>query len=101
MMRAFAALLGFGATGFGIWLIVGENSKNAACNASQSSTSQLSGVGMSSSCLNIAWIYFGGFAILAVGVLTVVIAYSMMSKIRKRRGKYQPRPPSPHAGKPS
>ena len=101
MMRFLATIFGLGATGFGIWLISSEQPKNAACNVSNASVNQLSGVGSNSSCLNIAWAYFGGFAMLAVGVLTVVVALTMMTKIRKRRGGYQKRAPGPHVGKPS
>jgi hypothetical protein len=101
MMRFFATIVGLGATGFGIWLIASEQPKNAACNVANSSVSQLPGVGSNSSCLNIAWAYFGGFAMLAVGVLTVVVALTMMKRVRKNRGGYQERPPGPHVGKPS
>jgi len=101
MTRFFTAIIGFGLTGFGIWLIASEQSKNSACNAIQSKVNGTSGIGISSSCLNIAWTYFGGFAILAVGVLTVVVTFTMMKKLRKSRVRYQEKAPGPHAGKPS
>ncbi|MGC1420321.1 MAG: hypothetical protein WA786_09440 [Acidimicrobiales bacterium] len=101
MARFFTAIIGFGLTGFGIWLIASEQTKNTACNAAQANVNGASGIGMSSSCLNVTWAYFGGFAILAVGVLTIVITFAMMKRLRKNRGGYKERAPGPHVGKPS
>jgi predicted lipid-binding transport protein (Tim44 family) len=101
MTRFFAFILGLGATGYGVWIIVSDNSRNTACNASNPNIGGLTtNIGMGSGCLNIVWVYFLGFALLSFGILLTVVAASMMRKMR-RRGKYVERKPSPHAGKPS
>jgi Co/Zn/Cd efflux system component len=84
MFRSVVAFLGLAATGVGIWLITTEQSKNAACNAT-SGVGQLTGIGESTSCLNIVWSYFGGFALSAFGVLTVVVALLLMRKTRRNK----------------
>jgi hydrogenase/urease accessory protein HupE len=95
MFRSIVALLGLAATGVGIWLITTEQPKNAACNASShGGTGGLSGtgIGVGTSCLNIVWSYFGGFVLLAFGVLTVVIALAMMRKTRRNKNPRRAEP---------
>ena len=88
MFRRIVVLLGLAAIGIGVWLITTEQPKNAACNATNhSGAGGLSGtgIGVGGSCLNIVWSYFGGFVLLAFGVLTVVVALSMMTKTRRNK----------------
>jgi uncharacterized membrane protein len=85
-MRSIVAFLGLVVTGVGIWLIAIEQPKNAACNASHPTVSQLTQTGVGTSCLNIVWSYFGGFALVALGILTVTIALAMMRKVRRKSG---------------
>jgi hypothetical protein len=88
MFRRFVVFLGLAATGVGVWLITTEQTKNAACNASHhTGGSGLSGtgIGVGASCLNIAFSYFGGFVLIAFGVLTVAVALSMMGKTRRNK----------------
>jgi phage shock protein PspC (stress-responsive transcriptional regulator) len=102
MTRIIVFLVGLGATTYGVWIIASDNSRNTACNASHPTVGGLSSsIGMGSGCLNIVWVYFLGFALLAFGLLAMVVAMSMMRKLRKRRGKYVEKARSPHAGKPS
>lgn len=102
MTRFIAFVVGLGATGYGVWIIVSDNSRNTACNAAHPNVGSLStSIGMGSGCLNIVWVYFLGFALLSFGLLLIVVAVSMMRKLRGRRGKYVERKPNPHAGKPS
>jgi len=94
MFRSIVAFLGLAATGVGIWLITTEQPKNAACNASSHGGTGLSGTGIGegTSCLNIVWSYFGGFVLLAFGVLTVVVALSMMRKTRRNKNPRRAEP---------
>jgi uncharacterized membrane protein len=101
MTRFIAFIVGLSATTYGVWIIVSDNSRNTACNATNQNIGGLpSTIGMGTGCLNIVWVYFLGFALLCFGILLMVVAMSMMRKIR-RRGKYVERAPNPHAGKPS
>jgi hypothetical protein len=92
MMRRIVAFLGLAIGGVGIWLIVLEQPKNAACNAAHPTVSQLTTVGVGTSCTNIVWSYFGGFALVAFGALTVVVASAMGRKIRKNKGPHRVEP---------
>jgi hypothetical protein len=86
MTRYIVAFLGLVTAGVGIWLIVIEQPKNAACNAAHPTLEQLATVGTNSTCTNIVWSYFGGFALVAFGALTVVVAAAMMRKTRRNKG---------------
>jgi type III secretory pathway component EscV len=92
MVRSIVAFLGLVTAGVGIWLITIEQPKNAACNASHPTISHLTQVGVGSSCLNIVWSYFGGFALLAFGILTVTVAFVMSRKVRKNKGPRRAEP---------
>src|ERR1017187_578044 len=95
MFRSIVVFLGLAATGIGVWLITTEQPKNAACNASShGGAGGLSGtgIGVGSSCLNIVWTYFGGFVLLAFGVLTIVVALSMMTKTRRNKNSRRAEP---------
>jgi hypothetical protein len=83
MMRRIVAFLGLVTAGVGVWLIVIEQPKNAACNAAHPTLGTTSIVGVSTACTNIVWSYFGGFALVAFGALTFVVAVAMMKKTRK------------------
>jgi hypothetical protein len=91
-MRYIVAFLGLVTAGVGVWLIVIEQPKNAACNAVHPTLSQLTTTGTSSTCLNIVWFYFGGFALVAFGALTLVIASAMARKVRKNKGPHRAEP---------
>jgi hypothetical protein len=102
MTRVVVFIFGLAATTYGVYIIVSDNSRNTACNASHPTIGGLSSsIGMGSGCLNIVWVYFLGFALLAFGLLAMVVAMSMMRKLRKRKGKYVEKAPNPHAGMPS
>jgi predicted lipid-binding transport protein (Tim44 family) len=102
MTRFVAFIVGLAATSYGVWIIASDNSRNTACNATQSNVGKVTTtLGLGSGCLNIVWVYFLGFALLSFGVLLMIVAMTMMRKMRKRRGKYVPRKANPHAGKPS
>ena len=92
MMRYIVVLLGLVTAVVGIWLIVLEQPKNAACNAAHPTLSQLATVGASSTCTNIVWIYFGGFALVAFGALTVVVAAAMMRKTSRNKAPRRAEP---------
>ena len=78
MRRGIIAVLGLASVGLGVWLIVTEHSRNAACN------SRLGFLpGLSSNCQSVSWYYLGGFALVGLGVVTVVL--SMMLNRRERR----------------
>jgi hypothetical protein len=94
MTRAFFFVVGAAFAGVGVWLIAHENVTNNACNAAHATLGQLSGVGETSACLNIVWYYFGGFALLAIGFISMVTAVSMMKRRRAspRREVHAPGP---------
>lgn len=92
MMRYIVAFLGLVTAGVGVWLIVLEQPKNAACNAAHPTLGQLGTVGASSTCTNIVWSYFGGFVLVAFGALTVVVAVAMMKKTRRNKGPRRAEP---------
>ena len=86
MMRYIVAFLGVVTGAGGVWLIVLEQPKNAACNAAHPTLGELATAGASSTCTNIVWSYFGGFVLVAFGALTVVVAAAMMRKTRRNKG---------------
>jgi hypothetical protein len=92
MMRYIVAFLGLLTAGVGVWLIIDEQPKNAACNAAHPTLGQLATVGASSTCLNIVWSYFGGFVLVAFGALTFVVAVAMMRKTRRNKGPRRAEP---------
>jgi hypothetical protein len=104
MLRGVFGVLGAATTGVGAWMIISEQPKNDACNASHPTAAQLSQLGMSQSCTNVVWVYFGGFALLALGVLIVVVAVSMMRKMKRNKSQMRRPPPNlpgPHVMRPS
>lgn len=85
MMRRIVAFLGLVTAGVGVWLIIIEQPKNAACNAAHSTLSQTAIVGTSPACTNIVWSYFEGFVLVAFGALILVVAFAMMKKTRRNK----------------
>jgi hypothetical protein len=100
MSRAFFFVVGAALAGVGVWLIVHEQVRNNACNAAHATLGQIGGVGETAACLNVVWYYFGGFALLAIGFISMVTAVSMMK--RRRPGpRRQVEEPGPFDGWPS
>jgi len=92
MWRRFIILLGLIIAGFGAWSINHEHARNATCNASPN---QLINSRVNSACLNIAALYFTGFAVLMIGLFTILFGLLMARRARKynkadRRPEPQP-----------
>ena len=69
MLKRVFELFGLVTMAVGVYFIVYEHSKQSACNATEG---KYIGFGMSASCQHVVYAYFGGFILLAVGVLVVV-----------------------------
>ena len=80
MWRRFIILLGLIISGFGVWAINHEHARNATCNASPN---PLVNTDVNSACLNIAALYFTGFAILMIGLFTILFGLLMARRARK------------------
>jgi hypothetical protein len=82
MLKRFFELIGLATMGAGVYFVAIEHSKNNACNASEG---KLIGLGMSAQCQHVVYAYFGGFVLLAAGVLIVVFGLLATRKAAKRR----------------
>jgi hypothetical protein len=86
MGKRFTAILGLALMGFGTWLIATEGSKNAVCNGN---SDQITGVG--SYCQNVAFFYFGAFALVGIGLL--IVGFSFLLRKRENRSHRRKKPP--------
>ena len=85
MFKKLVVLLGLLAMGEGIWLIANERFQNNACNASLQGL-RSPGLATSSQCFNIAFVYFGGFALSIAGALLVGFGLVLVRRqLRERR----------------
>ena len=82
MVKRIFELFGLATMGVGVYFIVFEHSKSNACNAT---AGKFVGLGMSASCQHVVYAYFGGFILLAAGVLTVVFGLLASRRASKRR----------------
>lgn len=82
MVKRIFELFGLATMGVGVYFIVFEHSKDNACNATEG---KFIGLGMSASCQHVVYAYFGGFILLAAGVLVVVFGLLATRKAAKRR----------------
>ena len=78
-------LLGLLASSEGVWLIVKERTQNAACNTSLLGVRTL-GLATSNRCVNIAWVYFGGFVVTIAGALLVGIGLLVLGRQYQKKG---------------
>jgi hypothetical protein len=88
MGRRFVAFLGLATMGVGIWLIAADASKNAECD--KNPNVDLTALG--ASCQRIVFSFFGGVALVAVGLLVLLTALALMRRSR-RLAPRQPDPP--------
>jgi hypothetical protein len=82
MLKRLFELLGLATMGVGLYFVFSEQSKNNACNATEG---KFVGAGMSASCQHVVDAYFGGFVLLAVGILVVLFGLLATRKAAKRR----------------
>jgi len=82
MVKRVFELFGLATMGVGVYFIVFEHSKSNACNAN---AGKFIGLGMSAACQHIVYAYFGGFILLATGVLVVVFGLLASHRASKRR----------------
>jgi len=82
MLKRLFELLGLATMGVGLYLVFSEQSRNNACNATEG---KFVGAGMSASCQHVVDAYFGGFVLLATGVLVVLFGLLATRKAAKRR----------------
>ena len=82
MLKRFFELIGLATMGVGVYFVAFEHSRDNACNASEG---KLIGLGMSAQCQHVVYAYFGGFVLLAAGVLIVVFGLLATRKAAKRR----------------
>jgi len=82
MLKRLFELLGLATMGAGLYFVVTEQSQNTACNATEG---KYVGLGISSTCQHVVYAYFGGFVLLAIGVLVVVFGLLATRKAAKKR----------------
>jgi hypothetical protein len=82
MVKRLFELFGLATMGVGIYFIVSEQGQNNACNAINE---KYVGLGMTTQCQHVVYAYFGGFVLLALGVVVVVFGMLATRKAAKRR----------------
>ncbi len=87
MGRRFVAFVGLLTMGVGVWLIAVDAHKSAQCN--NGSDSAFTALGQS--CQRIVFSFFGGVALVLVGLLVLLTAIALMRK----KTRQDPRPPEP------
>jgi hypothetical protein len=68
--------------GLGVYFVVTEHTKVSVCNAI---AGKYVGFGVSPACQRVVYAYFGGFVLLALGVLVVVFGLLATRKGAKKR----------------
>lgn len=84
MLKRFFELLGLVTMGFGVYFIGSEQKQNHACNVQES---HFHGLGVSTTCQQAVWTYFGGFLLLALGLTVVIFGLLATRRAAKRRSK--------------
>ena len=84
ILKRFFELLGVSTMGVGLSIIISEHAKNSVCN---SSGANIGIFGVSNPCMHIVWSYFGGFVLLALGLLVVIFGLLANRRSTKRRQK--------------
>ena len=82
MVKRFFELLGLVTMGAGLWLVIINEHKNSACNATEAT---LRGSLMTNECSHIVYEYFSGFVLLALGTMVVIFGLLSTRKSKKRR----------------
>jgi hypothetical protein len=90
MLKRLALLVGLVSVGFGLRLIALEYSQNASCNASYNLDA---GAAARVKCMNIAGAYFGGFTMVVLGLVAVLLGLMVARKSAQNRAT--PREPKP------
>jgi hypothetical protein len=79
MLKRIFELFGLVTMAVGVYFIAFEHSKQSACNATEGK------FGMSAQCQHVVYAYFGGFILLAAGVLVVVFGLLATRKAQHMR----------------
>jgi hypothetical protein len=87
MLKRFFELFGLVTMGVGVYFIFVEHSKVSVCNATEG---KFVGFGVSPACQHVVYAYFGGFILLAAGVLVVVFGLLATRKGKKRFSAKKP-----------
>ena len=87
MLKRVFELFGLVIMGFGVYFIVVERTKVNVCNAAEGS---FVGFGVKPSCQHVIYAYFGGFMLLAAGMLVVVFGLLSTRRAAKYRSSAKP-----------
>jgi hypothetical protein len=82
MVKRFFELLGLAVMAVGIYFVLSEQTQNDACNAIEG---KFVGLGMSAQCQHVVYAYFGGFVLLAAGLLVVIFGLLATRKASNKR----------------
>jgi hypothetical protein len=82
MLKRFFELLGLVTMGFGVYFVTSNQKQNQACN---NMAAHFHGLGVSAECQRVVWIYFGGFLVLALGLIVVIFGLLSTRRSVKRR----------------
>jgi hypothetical protein len=82
MLKRIFELFGLVTMGVGVYFVASEHSKVGVCNATEG---KYVGFGMSAPCQHVVYAYFGGFILLALGVLVVVFGLLATRRAAKYR----------------
>lgn len=82
MLKRFFEVFGLAAMGVGVYFVVSEHTKQGVCNNTEG---KYIGFGMSPQCQHVVYAYFGGFILLAAGVLVVVFGLLATRKAQHMR----------------
>ncbi|MEO9180850.1 MAG: hypothetical protein ABI298_04275 [Acidimicrobiales bacterium] len=84
MLKRFFEFIGLVTMGFGVYLVKSEQKQNHACNMQQG---HYRGLGVSATCERVVWTYFGGFLLLALGLIVVIFGLLSSRRAVKRQSK--------------
>jgi hypothetical protein len=84
MLKRFFELLGLVTMGFGVYFVKSNQKQNQTCN---DLAAHFRGIGVSPACERVVWIYFGGFLLLALGLIVVIFGLLSTRRSVKRRLK--------------
>jgi hypothetical protein len=90
MLKRLALLVGLVSVGFGLRIIALDYSQNSSCNAGYNLNS---GAAVRVKCMDIAGSYFGGFTLLVLGLVAVLLG--LMMARRSSQNRATPREPRP------
>ncbi len=84
MLKRFFELFGLITMGVGVYFVESKQKQNHLCNLLER---HFHGLGESATCAHVVWTYFGGFLLVALGLIVVMFGLLSTRRAAKRRLK--------------